>query len=292
MLQFQPLKLEVSYPDGARHVVELAEGVSNLGRDPASDLVLYDTKCSRRHAVLESTSQGTFVRDAGSANGTFVNGRRAERATLMTGDVLRLGDVSIRLLDPSEPVPDSTDQPPEGFAHLTSDTDRGVALLEAPALAAKVLGLGWLTFAALFAGIGIAAFLAFDAPAFGGIVLVGGLFLAAWAVALGVGWLRLARWVRPAQFASSVVGLLLCPLTATALVTLVFTARGDTANLLQGGYLPAPEAHALSRSDRAYAFLIAVCLALSALLLTLGAVYALSSGGLTIYGSDAKTFVR
>lgn len=292
MLQFQPLKLEVSYPDGARHVVELVEGVSNLGRDPASDLVLYDTKCSRRHAVVESTSQGTFVRDAGSANGTFVNGRRTERAKLMIGDVLRLGDVSIRLLDPSEPVPVSTDRPHEHFDHLSSDTDRGVALLEAPALAAKVLGLGWLTFAALFAGIGIAVFLAFDAPAFGWIVLVVGLLLAAWSMSLGVGWLRLARWVRPAQFVSSMVGLFLCPLTVTALVTLVFAARSDTANLLQGGYLPAPEAHARSRSDRTYAFLIAVCLALSALLLTLGTVYVLSSAGLAIYGRDDATFVR
>src|SRR3972149_1759941 len=44
------MRFEVSYPAGSPHEVDLPGTVAVLGRDPASDLVLNDTKCSRRHA--------------------------------------------------------------------------------------------------------------------------------------------------------------------------------------------------------------------------------------------------
>ena len=69
-----------------------------MGRDPSSDLVLNDPKCSRRHAVIESSGDGITVRDSGSANGVFVNGRKTERSRLREGDVLKLGDVVVTLL--------------------------------------------------------------------------------------------------------------------------------------------------------------------------------------------------
>jgi hypothetical protein len=69
-----------------------------LGRDPASDLVLNDAKCSRRHAVVEAGPDGLAIRDAGSANGVFVNGKKVERAPLVAGDVVRLGEVTLKVL--------------------------------------------------------------------------------------------------------------------------------------------------------------------------------------------------
>ena len=93
------IKLEISYPGGTTHEVELSESVVVLGRDPACDVVLNDTKCSRRHAVVEEGPGGLVVRDTASANGVFVNGRRVDEAPLAPGDVVRLGDVSLELVE-------------------------------------------------------------------------------------------------------------------------------------------------------------------------------------------------
>lgn len=97
------LRFRVEYPTRAPHEVELPGNVATIGRDPTSDLVLNDPKCSRRHAVIESSAEGITIRDSGSANGVFVNGRKTERSRLRDGDVVKLGDVVITLLP--EPVP-------------------------------------------------------------------------------------------------------------------------------------------------------------------------------------------
>jgi hypothetical protein len=94
------IKLEISYPGGTTHEVELPGSVVVLGRDPGCDVVLNDTKCSRRHAVLEEGPQGVVVRDTASANGVFVNRRRVDKAPLAPGDVVRLGDVQLKLVEP------------------------------------------------------------------------------------------------------------------------------------------------------------------------------------------------
>jgi hypothetical protein len=92
------VKFEVRYPTGASHEVELSGTVAVLGRDPASDLMLNDAKCSRRHAVVEAGPDGLAIRDAGSANGVYVNGKKVERAPLVAGDVVRLGEVTLKVL--------------------------------------------------------------------------------------------------------------------------------------------------------------------------------------------------
>jgi len=92
------VRFRVEYPSGAAHEVEFPGSVATVGRDPSSDLVLNDPKCSRRHAVIESSGDGITVRDSGSANGVFVNGRKTERSRLREGDVLKLGDVVVTLL--------------------------------------------------------------------------------------------------------------------------------------------------------------------------------------------------
>ncbi len=92
------MRFEVKYPSGQPHEVELSGTVAVLGRDPSCDLVLNDARCSRRHAVLEAGPQGVSIRDAGSANGIYVNGKKVERTQLATGDVVRLGEVFIKIL--------------------------------------------------------------------------------------------------------------------------------------------------------------------------------------------------
>jgi hypothetical protein len=97
------LKLEIRYPDRPPHEVELKGALAVVGRDPSCDLVLSDERCSRRHAVLEATPDGLQVRDSGSANGVFVNGKKKERSPLTPGDLIRIGDVILKIL-PDEPA--------------------------------------------------------------------------------------------------------------------------------------------------------------------------------------------
>lgn len=92
------MKLEVRYPDKPPHEIELKGAMAVLGRDPSCDLVLNDERCSRRHAVLEQTPTGLQIRDAGSANGVFVNGKKRERFPLVAGDLVRLGEVILKVL--------------------------------------------------------------------------------------------------------------------------------------------------------------------------------------------------
>jgi hypothetical protein len=110
------VKFMVKYPTGAEHEVELQGTIAVLGRDPSCDLVLNDPRCSRRHAVLEAGPQGIAIRDAGSANGVFVNGQKLDRANLNEGDVIRLGEVQLTVLP--EDVPGTLVMGPEDMPEM------------------------------------------------------------------------------------------------------------------------------------------------------------------------------
>lgn len=62
-----------------------------LGRDPDSDVFLNDVTVSRNHAVVESGGGEVKITDAGSLNGTYVNGVLVDSARLESGDVVQIG---------------------------------------------------------------------------------------------------------------------------------------------------------------------------------------------------------
>ena len=79
-------------PDGVYSV----KRTTRIGRSEEGEVVLVDPSVSRAHAVVEIGSRGAIVRDLGSTNGTFVNGRRIESETLRDGDELRFGNTRMR----------------------------------------------------------------------------------------------------------------------------------------------------------------------------------------------------
>jgi FHA domain/Protein of unknown function (DUF3662) len=79
-------------PNGVYSIV----GTARIGRSEEGEIVLVDPSVSRAHAVVEIDEGGAFVRDLGSTNGTFLNGRRIEAGSLRDGDELRFGNTRMR----------------------------------------------------------------------------------------------------------------------------------------------------------------------------------------------------
>ncbi|MHA3702048.1 ATP-binding cassette domain-containing protein [Jatrophihabitans sp. YIM 134969] len=69
----------------------LFAGRMTIGREVGNDITLPDLLVSRHHAELRIGSHGAEIVDLDSPNGTFVNGRRIDRADLYQGDVVAVG---------------------------------------------------------------------------------------------------------------------------------------------------------------------------------------------------------
>ncbi len=69
-----------------------------IGRSPQADVFLDDVTVSRSHAVLRRDGPGYVIEDRGSLNGTYVNRRRVERATLEDGDEVQIGKYRLTYL--------------------------------------------------------------------------------------------------------------------------------------------------------------------------------------------------
>lgn len=72
-------------------------GTLSVGRDSECDIFLVDPSVSRSHAILEAADGELMVRDAGSTNGTFVNGERVRESALNAGDVVAFGKTEMRV---------------------------------------------------------------------------------------------------------------------------------------------------------------------------------------------------
>jgi pSer/pThr/pTyr-binding forkhead associated (FHA) protein len=70
----------------------------SAGRSPKSDVFLDDITVSRRHAEFVPAGGGYEVRDVGSLNGTYVNGRRIDAAPLANGDEVQIGKFKLLFL--------------------------------------------------------------------------------------------------------------------------------------------------------------------------------------------------
>src|SRR5262245_21361211 len=93
--------LEIRSPQGTNRV-QLDGSPVTIGRLPDNVLQFAADGLSRNHAVIESYGEGWRLRDLGSRNGTKVNGRRVSESKLRHGDIVHLGAVEIRYINPDE----------------------------------------------------------------------------------------------------------------------------------------------------------------------------------------------
>lgn len=85
---------------GAPYAVPLKDSV-DLGRENilGAYFYCYDWSVSRKHLVFEEEDGQCFVRDRGSTNGTFVNGKRVVRLALRNQDIVRAGSSLVVISD-------------------------------------------------------------------------------------------------------------------------------------------------------------------------------------------------
>ncbi len=89
--------LEVLSGADAGQVFRFTRGNVTIGRR-AGEIPLSDPEVSRRHAVIEMFGREMiFLRDLGSTNGTYHNGRRVAVASLSPGDTVGVGKSVMKL---------------------------------------------------------------------------------------------------------------------------------------------------------------------------------------------------
>ncbi|MGE5443647.1 MAG: FHA domain-containing protein [Ignavibacteriales bacterium] len=85
---------------------------TTIGRTQENDIVIKNLAVSRHHAKIYAKDGKVVIKDLGSANGTFVNGARAEEVELSTGDVILIGKYVLKLYNEEalRPIEDSAPQ--------------------------------------------------------------------------------------------------------------------------------------------------------------------------------------
>ncbi len=91
-------------PTGERTPIH---GACFVGRSATSTLMLADDRVSRRHAIIQAQGENEhWLIDLGSANGTYVNGRRISQAhRLADKDQIKIGGFSLTFRKPASQHP-------------------------------------------------------------------------------------------------------------------------------------------------------------------------------------------
>ncbi|GAB4099818.1 FtsK/SpoIIIE domain-containing protein [Sinomonas halotolerans] len=159
-----PLVLVVRTGPAAGTVVPLARGVLALGRAGTATAgpraALPDPELSREHATVEVGDAGVVLRDADSANGTWLEGARVREASLAVGQEFRIGGSVCTLEFAAEPPavhPEAGSAPPDPLTVTRHSPPSRRAALIATAVLPLLLGVG------LAAATGMWMFLAFTA---------------------------------------------------------------------------------------------------------------------------------
>ena len=84
----------VGGPDKGLRVTTL-DSLVRVGSDPSNDIVLSDPTVSRQHLEVERTPRGLLLKDLGSRNGTWLDGRDVLQARLQAGDKFTLGKTKL-----------------------------------------------------------------------------------------------------------------------------------------------------------------------------------------------------
>jgi hypothetical protein len=91
-----PAKLTFETGPFASRVAPIPEQSAAVGRAPDNDIIIGDPATSGRHCRIEVRAGAYWISDLGSTNGTLVNGEPIIDKQLEHGDVISIGQNTIR----------------------------------------------------------------------------------------------------------------------------------------------------------------------------------------------------
>jgi predicted component of type VI protein secretion system len=116
----------------ASTAVKLPDGVTTAGRQEDCQLRIRSSQVSRKHCQLFEKHGMLLVKDLGSSNGTFVNGKKIEGQRVMEpGDELGIGPIVFRIERIGQAAPAKAAVAPGGKKPSDTAIAEGIAVAEA-----------------------------------------------------------------------------------------------------------------------------------------------------------------
>jgi pSer/pThr/pTyr-binding forkhead associated (FHA) protein len=78
--------------------LKITPGELTLGRGEDNTFCFADASVSTHHARITTLFNASYIEDLGSTNGTYINGKKAQKHTLHDGDTVLLGEQLIRIV--------------------------------------------------------------------------------------------------------------------------------------------------------------------------------------------------
>jgi pSer/pThr/pTyr-binding forkhead associated (FHA) protein len=109
--------------DGNKRVFPLPSSVTVIGRRKNCDLRIPLESVSRRHCQFNIDDKTLKLRDLGSRNGTFLNGKRIEEQVLKPGDSIKIGPLLFAMQIDGQPEKFMTPSEAPAQASSPEETD-------------------------------------------------------------------------------------------------------------------------------------------------------------------------
>lgn len=106
---------------GQQKVFPLTSGLVVIGRRRNCDLSIPLESVSRRHCQIDVSNGQVTIRDLGSKNGTYLNGKRIDQALAKAGDRLQVGPIVFVLQVDGQPA--RIEPPRQGTARPAATED-------------------------------------------------------------------------------------------------------------------------------------------------------------------------
>lgn len=84
---------------------ELKTDRTTIGRSDENSFQIPEGSVSGVHCEVTLQNDEISVKDLGSTNGTFIDGKKVQEGTVKHGQILRLGEIDVRFEVPGKPVP-------------------------------------------------------------------------------------------------------------------------------------------------------------------------------------------
>lgn len=94
--------LKIQFKDKSREAIWIVEKNYSIGSGSACNLHIDDSSIDDIHARLVTEHKKLLLKDNHSNHGSYVNEQRITQKEVLPGDLIRLGNIEIEVLDPRE----------------------------------------------------------------------------------------------------------------------------------------------------------------------------------------------